>query len=109
MPQLAQAAPIYADLQNLADLSLLVALIRQEKLAAKAGWDFAWAMDEENCPVRKVPVARQTATLANFSSGSVVAGGVSLGVDTVVAKDQREADGSGTLARVRSEGTAQRE
>lgn len=103
MPQLAQAAPIYADLQNLADLSLLAALMRQEKLADKAGWDFAWALDDAKCPLRKVPVARQTATLANFSSGSVVAGGVSLGVTPVVAKDQREADESGVLARVRGE------
>jgi hypothetical protein len=109
MPQLAQAAPIYADLQNLADLSLLGALMRQEKLAAKAGWDFAWAMDDQNCPVRKIPAARETATLANFSSGSVVAGGVKLSFSTVVAKDQREADGSGTLARVWTQRTARRE
>lgn len=109
MPQLARAAPIYADLQNLADLSLLGALIRQENLAAKAGWDFAWALDDEKCPVRKVPVARETATLANFSSGSVVAGGVSLGFGTVVAKGQREADASGALARVRTQGAAARE
>jgi hypothetical protein len=109
IPQLAQAAPIYADLQNLADLSLLGALMRQENLAAQAGWDFAWAMDETKCPVRKIPVAKETATLANFSSGSVVAGGVSLGFSTVVAKDQRQADGSGALARVRTQGAAQRE
>jgi hypothetical protein len=104
LPQLAQTAPIYADLQNLADLSLLAALMRQEKLAEKAEWDFAWALDENKCPLRKVPVPRQTATLANFSSGSVVAGGVSLGVGPVLAKDQREADESGTLARVRAAG-----
>jgi hypothetical protein len=109
MQQLAHAAPIYADLQNLADLSLLGALIREEKLAAKAGWDFSWAMDDEKCPVRKIPVARETATLANFSSGSVVAGGVKLSFSTVVAKDQREADGSGALTQVRMQGTAQRE
>jgi hypothetical protein len=109
MPQLAAAAPIYADLQNLADLSLLGALMRQEKLADKAGWDFAWAMDEQKCPVRRIPVPRETATLANFSSGSVVAGGVKLSFGTIVAKDQREADGSGTLAQVRTQGTARRE
>jgi hypothetical protein len=109
MPQLAQAAPIYADLQNLADLSLLVVLMRQEKLAAKAGWDLAWALDDQKCPVRKIPVPRETATLANFSSGSVVAGGVQLSFNTVVAKDQREADGSGALAQVRMQGTARRE
>jgi hypothetical protein len=109
MPQLAQAAPIYADLQNLADLSLLGALIREEKLAAKAGWDFAWALDDQKCPLRKIPVARETATLANFSSGSVVAGGVQLSFRTVVAKGQRETDGSGVLAQVRTQGTARRE
>jgi hypothetical protein len=109
MPQLAQAAPIFADLQNLADLSLLGALMRQEKLAEKAGWDFAWAMDEEKCPLQKIPVPRQTATLANFSSGSVVAGGVSLSFSTVVPKDHRQADESGALAQVRMQGLAQRE
>jgi hypothetical protein len=109
MPQLARAAPIYADLQNLADLSLLAALVREEKLAAKAGWDFAWVLDDAKCPVRKVPVARETATLANYSSGSVVAGGVKLGVSTVVVKGQRELDVSGTLAPVRLERKARQE
>ena len=108
MPQLARAAPIYADLQNLADLSLLAALVREEKLATKAGWDFAWALDDAKCPVRKIPVARETATLANYSSGSVVAGGVRLGVTAVVVKGQRQADGSGTLAQVRADGAPRR-
>jgi hypothetical protein len=108
MPQLAQAAPIYADLQNLADLSVLAALIRQEKLADKTGWDFAWALDDTQCPLPKIPVPRTTATLTNFASGSVVAGGVSLNFATVVAKDQRQSDESGTLARVRAQGAAQR-
>jgi hypothetical protein len=109
MPQLAQAAPIYADLQNLADLSVLAALIRQEKLAAKTGWEFTWALDDAQCPLPKIPVPRTTATLTNFASGSVVAGGVSLDVTMIVAKDQRQADESGTLARVRTQGAAQRE
>lgn len=109
MPQLAAAAPIYADLQNLADLALLAALIRQEKLAERAGWNFAWAMDENALPVRKVPVPRQTATLANHSSGSVVAGGVSLGVSPIVAREQRQTDESGELAQVRARGTELRE
>jgi hypothetical protein len=76
-------------------------------LAAKTGWDFAWALDDQQCPVRKIPVPRETATLANFSSGSVAAGGVQLSFRTVVAKDQREADASGTLAQVRTQATAQ--
>jgi hypothetical protein len=108
MPQLAQAAPIYADLQNLADLSLLGALIRQEKLAAKTGWDFTWALDDAKCPLQKISVPRTTATLTNFASGSVVAGGVSLNSTAVVAKDQREADQSGGLAKVRTARAAQR-
>jgi hypothetical protein len=66
-------------------------------------------MDDEKCPLRKIPVARETATLANFSSGSVVAGGVQLSLSTVVAKDQREADASGALAQVRRQGTTKRE
>jgi hypothetical protein len=108
MPQLAESAPIYADLQNLADLSVLGALIRQEKLAVKTGWDFTWALDDQKCPLRKIPIARTTATLTNFASGSVVAGGVSLNVSTVVAKDQRQADESGTLEKVRTQAAAQR-
>jgi hypothetical protein len=108
MPQLAQAAPIYADLQNVADLSVLGALIRQEKLAAKTGWDFTWAMDDGKCPLQKIPVPRKTATLTNFASGSVVAGGVSLNTTAVVAKDQRQPDESGALSRVRTQGAAQR-
>ena len=102
VPQLAQIAPIYADLQNLADLSLLTALIRQEKLSQMADWDFNWALDDEKYSVRKLPVPKQTPTLTNFTSGSIVAGGVRISSSVFIAANQRETDDSGKLQEIRS-------
>jgi hypothetical protein len=65
----------YADLANLADLSVAAALIGQEKLAEAAGWDASWALNEY--PVAKVAVPDSARTLANFkvNSGMVIYAG----------------------------------
>jgi hypothetical protein len=92
---LAAANPLFSDLQNLADVALLATLIRQDKLAEKAGYDMKWVLDEGNHSTAKLPVPRQTHALVNFAGGSVAAGGVSLNL-TDAAKD-REQDKNGEV------------
>ncbi len=75
---LLRGLPAWADLCNLGDLSVLAALIAEDKLAEKAGWDPAWVLD--GYPVRKVVAPRSAATLCSVSvngaSAIFVTGGV---------------------------------
>lgn len=95
---LAAANPLYSDLQNLADVALLALLIKQDKLAEKAGDDIGWVLEEKNYSPRKLPVPRQTHALVNFAGGSVAAGGVSLNLSS--AMKDRETDRKGELRSV---------
>lgn len=93
VPALAVADPLIAELQNVADLSLLASLIRHDRLDRKAGWDAAWLLDDSSFPVKKVPVAATADTLVSSTSGSIVAGGVMFKPTQVIHDGPRESDG----------------
>jgi hypothetical protein len=98
MPAMAVAVPMFADLQNIADLSLLSNLIRADRLDERAGWDNGWVHDERAFPVTKVPSPKTADTLVAAQSGSLAAGGVVLSIGRRVAPDAREKDEKGALA-----------
>jgi hypothetical protein len=79
--------PLVADLQNLADLSVVAALIQRDKLDEKVGWNTAWIRGdkESGFPVAKVTVPRNAEGLANYTNGSIAAGGVVLAPAKIVA------------------------
>lgn len=64
---LVRGLPSWADLCNLGDLAVLGALVAEDGLAEKAGWDPAWALDPKGYPVRVVPAPASAMTLCNFS------------------------------------------
>ena len=64
---LVRGLPSWADLCNLGDLAVLGALVAEDGLAEKAGWDTAWALDPKGYPVRVVPAPASAMTLCNFS------------------------------------------
>jgi hypothetical protein len=101
LPALAAAVPLYADLQNIADLALLAKLIRQDNLDQRVGWDSDWVMDESAYRVKTVAVPRSTDTLVNYTSGSLAAGGVGLSVQAWVAHSNRQLDRENVLTAVR--------
>ena len=90
MDRLASAMPIFADVQNFADLSLVASLIRLDKLEKKAGVDLAWALDSAAYQPAKVPTPRTAQVLTNYTNGSLVAGGVQLSTDTYAEPQARE-------------------
>ena len=89
IPQIAAAVSLYADLQNLVDLSLVANLIRQDKLDQRIGLDLSWLNDESAYQVRTVPIPKQTDTLVNYTSGSLAAGGVRIATAPWIAPDRR--------------------
>ncbi|MDB5324261.1 MAG: hypothetical protein JWN40_5892 [Phycisphaerales bacterium] len=101
IPQLATVVPLFADLQNIADLSVVAALIQKDRLDRKAGVDLAWIRAEDNYKPTPVPTPRTAETLVNYTNGSIVAGGVTLDASNVVAADNREQDGKDALKPVK--------
>ena len=103
VPTLAVAEPLIAELQNIADLSLLASLVRHDKLDRKAGWDSAWLLDDSSFPVRKVPAPVTADTLVSATGGSIAAGGVMFAPGKLVGEGPRQTDEEGTLNRVRDD------
>lgn len=97
VPALAVAEPLVAELQNVADLSLLANLVRIDRLDRKAGWDAAWLLDESKFPVKKVPVPVTADTLVSATGGSLAAGGVRFAPAETVGRGPRENDDGGAL------------
>jgi len=104
MPALTTMVPVFADVQNIADLAVLSALVREDKLAERAQWDLSWILDPAGYSVAIVPVSRTAQTLVAFTSGSICAGGVSLDVDPWIGKPARAADSKDQLTPVRQQG-----
>jgi hypothetical protein len=97
IPQLATVVPLFADLQNVADLSVLSALINKDRLERRAGVDLGWILSENNYKTVAVPTPRTAETLVNYANGSLVAGGVTLDPSEVVAPRNRERDAKEAL------------
>ena len=95
LPDLEQVVPGFADLQNLADLALLAALIDTDRLDRKAGWDLSWVLKSDAYRVAKYPTPRQAETLVNIATRGrrtvTVAGGVQLSVRRFAARRRTDA------------------
>ena len=100
---MAVAEPLVAELQNIADLSLLATLIRHDKLDRRAGWDSAWLMDDHAYPVKKVPAPVTADTLVSAAAGSIAAGGVQFAPARWLAETPRERDETGELEASRKQ------
>jgi Protein of unknown function (DUF1598) len=92
IPAYSQAVPLFAELQNVADVSLLAVLIRHDRLDRKVGWDTAWILDDTKLPIAKVPVPKTADTVVASHSGSLVAGGVVFRAAPLAGHDARRVD-----------------
>jgi hypothetical protein len=108
VPAVAVAEPLIAELQNIADLSLLATLIRHDKLDRRAGWDAGWLLDDHAYPVKKVPAPVTADTLVSAAAGSIAAGGVKFSTAQWVAQESRERDEKGELSASRKQARSPR-
>jgi hypothetical protein len=92
IPAYSRAVPLFAELQNVADVSLLATLIRHDNLDGKAGWDASWVLDDKSLPIARVPVPKTADTVVGSHSGSLVCGGVVFQPSASAGKDARQAD-----------------
>ncbi len=93
-PELADAEPIFAELQTGIDLAVLAALFKKERIAESVGWDKALFLDTERCKIAQYNVPRKVMSAMNYkSSGSklligLIGGGVT--IDAFRAINSRE-------------------
>ena len=75
----------------MADLGVLAALIRTDKLDTQAGWDYAWALDDKALPLQTAATPRTMETQVGISGGGIASGGVSFGFAAVAAQREKDA------------------
>ena len=92
IPPLAASVPLFAELQNITDESLLANLIRHDGLDRKAAWDMSWILDDKAFPIERISVPKTADTLVSATNGSLVCGGVMLEVGPLVIEKNRQAD-----------------
>jgi hypothetical protein len=102
--ELADKHPIYAELRNVFDLALVMALVEHDHLAERVGWKPTLLLDAERLRLPAGPVPRQVDSVINhrvMSGGRKVIAGVSGGVvvATSDAMKQRSIDQTGALAK----------
>ena len=104
---LAEKYPIYAELQNIFDLSLVAALVAEHDVPGQVGWHLTCFGDPQAYPVALSPAPTQVETVINHRvinrkhilAG--VSGGVSIDPAALVARDALETDTYGRLAAER--------
>ena len=65
-PQLASQSPLFAELQNLFDLTIIAALLQQERLPQSIGWDMALFLDADSELIPRYAVPRQVESSSTF-------------------------------------------
>lgn len=69
-PELANAVPVFAELQGLFDLLVMSALLKKERAAEKADWRMALFLDPARATIAKRNVPRQVETALNHKPGT---------------------------------------
>lgn len=105
-PELTKRMPIFAELQNLFDISVLVALMKREQLPQKANWQPGLLLDDAKVPVLRGPVPKYTKSLLNMKMAGGVAigllsGGVIIDSQQVVSQERKNSEE--VIARRKSE------
>ncbi len=115
-PQLAEESPVFAELQNLIDWCLIVALIDRERLTEKVNWTPGLFADAEKLPHETGPVPKEVPAMVNIkrlSGGSMIgliSGGVTIRSGGLVRAEaiktdparQLDSQRTGALTRERS-------
>jgi hypothetical protein len=107
-PELAAAMPVFAELQNLIDLTVLGALIKKEQLAERVGWTMPVFLDPEQTTLEKGNVPRRVATVTNSKRANrglfigLVGGGVVIDPFRTVSRAVADPEAAKRLGGVRS-------
>lgn len=106
--KMAAKDPIWAELENVIDLSVVAAFIQKMGLYEKAGWEMATFGDEAIVAVENFEEPTQVAPVANavWKNGmfmAPIAGGVSIQPKVAFNSDRMKVDENGSIDKVRDE------
>jgi hypothetical protein len=107
-PELADRAPVYANLRNLIDIAIAAAFIQQQDYYAKAGWKMEFLGDENAFPVETYDIPKTVESTVNaiFKGGRLltpIGGGVEIQPQMALKSDKLLADEKGKVAKLRQE------
>jgi hypothetical protein len=92
-PELAREMPVFAELQNLIDLSIVAALFKKEQLQQKVGWEMPVFRNPQKITYAKGSVPQHVESVMNMkTSGSVVLGLVGGGVSIMPSVTIRQVE-----------------
>ena len=106
--ELAEKAPVYAELRNLIDLAVAAAYIQQQDFYGKAGWKMEWLTDEKNFGVDIYNAPKQVATAVNaiwkgHKLLTPVGGGVEITAHMALSPEKRLKDEDDKVAKLRQQ------
>ncbi len=105
--ELAEEAPLYAELRNVIDLSIVAAFIQEMDFYGKAGWDMALFADEEKMPTQTYTEPTQVTPVVNavWKDGffmTPIGGGVNIQARHAISEEQMSVDEEGRIAEVKN-------
>jgi hypothetical protein len=106
--KIAARKPIYAQLRNLIDMSIVAAFIQQQDYYGQAGWPMATLMSEEKFPIQtyQAPVQVDTVVTSVWKGNRLmtpVAGGVTIQPKQALDKENLLEDDRGAVAHAKQE------
>jgi hypothetical protein len=105
-PQLAQRSPVYAQLRNLIDMSVMAAFIQKQDYYGKCAWKMDHFADEkkfavENCETPKTVESACTVFKKGNKTSFPIGGGVDINAPKALEPQYRVADEGGKLQALR--------
>jgi hypothetical protein len=107
--ELAEKAPVYAELRNLIDLLVAAAYLRDQDLYAKAEWKMEVLGDDKVLPVATYQAPKQVPATVNVAWKGKTAmtpfGGVQIAPQSALSSENRLPDEDGKVAKLRRQTT----
>jgi hypothetical protein len=106
--ELAARVPVYGQLRNLIDLSIVAAFIQQQDYYNQAGWTLGIWAEEATYPIETNPTPKMVESAVNVVwKGRVlmtpIGGGVNIQPRLALQSDRLKRDEEGVVAKARSE------
>ena len=108
VPELSEARPVFATLQNVVDLAVVAELVRSERLGERAGWNASLLTDPRTLPTPDGPAPQTVRTAFNTKTAGrglvigLIGGGVSIRPDAALREAGLAPDRTGALDAARA-------
>ncbi|MEX0718258.1 MAG: DUF1598 domain-containing protein [Planctomycetaceae bacterium] len=106
-PELAEESAALGELQNLIDIAVVAALLKKERLPQKVDWKMSLFLDPQRATLTKGNAPKEIQSMYNVKQArgamlGVIAGGVEIDADAIVASIPFENEGGTRLSGVRA-------